>query len=381
MLRIASEILTKFITTLGAATVLAIAAVSFVQAQEGQTAISVQAVPAARRPVVETIPVTGTLTPPRQAMLSVEVAGLVNKMHVDVGDRVEAGAPLLELDRELNGIARDAALAEVEQAREALAESRRRLGEAQALVGDNYISETEVLALTSEVRIREAEFRAAQIEAERQSALLRRHQVKAPFTGAIAQRMAELGEWVEPGVALFELVDARRLRADFEVPQRVYGRISEETPLEVQFDASGARRFPARVLHKVPLSRSGARTFLLRTEITGERTPELIAGMSVSATLRLGTERTAVAVPRDAVIRYPDGRVTVWVAAQADWGAKTTVREQPVQTGLGFDGWIEIREGLSPNATVITRGNESLRDGQQVILQRAPQESRAPAPG
>ncbi|KUJ80266.1 HlyD family secretion protein [Microbulbifer flavimaris] len=346
------------------------------RAQEDQRAVTVQAVAATQRPVIETIPVNGTLTPPRQAMLSVEVPGLVNKLHVDVGDRVETGAPLLELDPELNGIAREAALAEVEQAREALADSRRRLGEAQALVGDNYISETEVLALTSEVRIREAELRAARIEAERQSALLRRHQVSAPFDGAIAQRMAELGEWVEPGVALFELVDARRLRADFEVPQRFYGRIGTETPLELQFDASGEQRFPARVLHKVPLSRSGARTFLLRTEITGERTPELIAGMSVSATLRLGTERSAVVVPRDAVMRYPDGRVTVWVAQSAAWGKTTTVREQSVTTGLGFDGLVEIKQGLEADTIVVTRGNESLRDGQQVTLEQA-----SPQPG
>ncbi|WP_237068224.1 efflux RND transporter periplasmic adaptor subunit [Microbulbifer guangxiensis] len=381
MPRTACQLLALFYRPLTAALLAVTITVPFTQAQDPGTAITVEGVAATQRPVVETIPVTGTLTPPRQAMLSVEVAGMVNKLHVDVGDRVEAGTPLLELDRELNGIARDAALAGVEQAREALAESRRRLGEAQALVGDNYISETEVLALTSQVRIREAELRAAQIEAERQSALLRRHRVKAPFTGAIAQRMAELGEWVEPGVALFELVDARRLRADFEVPQRFYGRIGEQTPLQVQFDASGTRRFPAQVLHKVPLSRSGARTFLLRTEITGERTPELIAGMSVSATLRLGTERTAVVVPRDAVIRYPDGRVTVWMAAEANWGGETPVREQPVKTGLGFDGLIEIEEGLGPGTVVVTRGNEGLRDGQRVILQRAAGQDRESTPG
>ncbi|WP_250464115.1 efflux RND transporter periplasmic adaptor subunit [Microbulbifer litoralis] len=347
-------------------------------AQENDNAaITVEAVPVSARPIVEPVPVTGTLTPPRQAALSTEVEGLVSAIHADIGHRVDKGQPLLELDPELNEIARDAALAEVERSREALADARRRLGEAQRLVGDNHIAETEVKSRASEVRIRNAELRAAEIEARRQEALLQRHRIEAPFSGAISSRAAELGEWVSPGTELFELVSADRLRADFQVPQRFYSRIDPGTPLEVRFDTGdnriqAAKTYKANVQYKVPLSTSGARTFLLRTEITGRESPELIPGMSVSATLLLGTDRRGIAVPRDAVLRYPDGRITVWVVETfSRWDEAATVREQPISTGLSFDGLIEIRSGLEAGQVVITQGNESLQEGQQVILRKA----------
>lgn len=347
-------------------------------AQESDNAaITVEAVPVSARPIVEPVPVTGTLTPPRQAALSTEVEGLVSAIHADIGHRVDKGQPLLELDPELNEIARDAALAEVERSREALADARRRLGEAQRLVGDNHIAETEVKSRASEVRIRNAELRAAEIEARRQEALLQRHRIEAPFSGAISSRAAELGEWVSPGTELFELVSADRLRADFQVPQRFYSRIDPGTPLEVRFDTGdnriqAAKTYKANVQYKVPLSTSGARTFLLRTEIAGRESPELIPGMSVSATLLLGTDRRGIAVPRDAVLRYPDGRITVWVVETfSRWDEAATVREQPISTGLSFDGLIEIRSGLEAGQVVITQGNESLQEGQQVILRKA----------
>lgn len=334
--------------------------------------ITVEAQPVATHAIIEPVPVTGTLTPLRQSLLSTEVEGLVSEVHVDVGYRVAEGQPLLELDPELNEIARDAALAAVERSREALSDSRRRLNEAQMLVGDKHIAESEVRSLSSEVRIRTAELRAAEIEAKRQVALLRRHRIKAPFAGAISLKLAEVGEWVDPGADLFELVSTGQLHADFQVPQRYYARIDAKTPLKVRFESGGERDYEAVVQKKVPLSTSGARTFLLRTEIAGGESPGLIPGMSVSATLLLDTDRRGIAIPRDALLRYPDGRVTVWLVENfSGWGQPARVRERQVTTGLSFDGLIEIPSGLEAGQLVIIRGNESLQQSQTVILKRA----------
>ncbi len=86
--------------------------------------------------------------------------------------------------------------------------------------------------------------------------------------------------------------------------------------------------------------------------------------MSVRAVLRLGTDREAEVVPRDALIRYPDGRTIVWVA-RVD-GDRYVVSERLVRTGLVFDGSVEILDGLAVGERVVIRGNEALRDGQQV---------------
>ncbi len=88
--------------------------------------------------------------------------------------------------------------------------------------------------------------------------------------------------------------------------------------------------------------------------------------MSARATLRIDTGRSAVVVPRDAVLMHPDGRKTVWVVAAED--GKPTVHEKRIQAGLEFDGLVEVREGLEAGLDIVTRGNEALRDGETVVL-------------
>ena len=88
--------------------------------------------------------------------------------------------------------------------------------------------------------------------------------------------------------------------------------------------------------------------------------------MSVRGRLRLDTGRQGVAVSRDAMLRFPDGRITVWVV---DGGGETpVVRERIVQVGLEFDGLVEITSGLVEGERVVTRGNETLQDGQAVDI-------------
>ena len=88
--------------------------------------------------------------------------------------------------------------------------------------------------------------------------------------------------------------------------------------------------------------------------------------MSASGVLRLSSGEQGIVVPRDALIRYPDGRVTVWVA-EID-GDRASVREQRVRTGIGFAGQIAISEGLAAGDLVVVRGNESLYERQAVVL-------------
>jgi multidrug efflux pump subunit AcrA (membrane-fusion protein) len=89
-------------------------------------------------------------------------------------------------------------------------------------------------------------------------------------------------------------------------------------------------------------------------------------GMSARGQLSIDTRRSGVVVPRDAILRFPDGRVTVWVIDKQ--AGQTVVREQRVRTGLEFDGVVEIKSGLSSAGSVVVRGNETLQDGQVVTI-------------
>jgi RND family efflux transporter MFP subunit len=318
------------------------------------------------RDIVQEVAVNGTVTSPRAAVLSPSVGGLIEDVAVDAGDRVEAGAVLVALDRELGELTLARFRAEAAQARTSLEDARRRLAEAVEVGPERGISESEIKSRRAAVAGAEAALQAAEAAASQQAAVVRRHEVRAPFGGVVSQRLAEVGEWVNPGDALVELVATEGLRFDFPVPQAYFSRIRPDTPVTVTLDALPDRRLQADIRAIVPVNDPRARTFLLRVTADTDGDVAVTPGMSARAGIRIDTGRRAVTVPRDALLRYPDGRKTVWVT-EADSG-ETRVREQLVDTGLEFDGVIEIRDGLESGLTVVTRGNESLQDGQSVRI-------------
>jgi RND family efflux transporter MFP subunit len=321
------------------------------------------------RPVVQVVLVSGTVTSPQSAVLSPAVGGLIERIDVDAGDRVEKGDIVVALDRELDDLDLERVKAEETQARAGLEDARRRLREAEEMGPERGIPETQIKTLRAEVARDEAAMAAATAAARQQAAVVRRHDVRAPFSGVVSERYADVGEWVSPGDGLIELVATDQLRFDFRVPQTYYTQIDKETGVELSLDALPDTTIEGRIQAIVPVKDPGARTFLVRVETAPDASLPVTPGMSARAKIRVETGREAVVVPRDALLLYPDGRRTVWVADRGQ--GETTVHEQRVQTGLEFDGFVEIRDGLDTGVTVVTRGNEALQNGQTVEVRRS----------
>ncbi len=335
-------------------------------AQPADQATRVEAVRLKEQPLIETVPLTGSVNAERQSQVSTQVEGLVHRIAADIGDRVQEGDLLLELDPELTGIDRDRARAELKSAEAELQDRQRRLSEAQNLES-GAIAASEIRTLEAQVKIQESARDAARANVARLEAELERHRVRAPYSGIVSARLVDLGEWVSPGDTLVDMVAMTPLRVHFQVPQRYYPQVDTSADMDLRFDAFPDRSLKATIHRKVPLSESGSRTFLLRVTAPEAEGIELIPGMSASGSLRLNTGQTGIAVPRDALIRYPDGRVTVWVITEPTVGEVSSVREQQVETGMSSSGWVEIRSGLQAGDVAITRGNEALQEGQQVL--------------
>jgi RND family efflux transporter MFP subunit len=257
------------------------------------------------------------------------------------------------------------AAAAVELAREELADARRRLTDAERLVKSRGIPETEVEARRSEVRADAATLRLRETELQREQERLRRYTLAAPFAGVISRKLSETGEWVDPGDQVLELVADRGLRVDFPVPQRYFPRLDAATRVVVRFDSLAAQPVMARVGEVIPVSDPSARTFLVRVYPERPDLP-LTPGMSASGTLALATGEQALVVSRDALLRHPDGRTTVWIV-DGD-GEQASVSERQVRTGLAFNGQVVVHSGLDAGQRVVVEGNEALQQGQRVAV-------------
>lgn len=320
------------------------------------------------QPVREYVHVNGTVTSPRYARLSVAVQGMVQTLAVEAGDRVAAGAALLSLDAALVRHDLAAARAAVVEAEHEARDLQRRLEEARRLVREQGIAETEVKSLEEQVAAARARVERLEAEAGREAALLARHELSAPFEGVVADKLTEVGEWVSPGTPVLDLVSLEDLRMDFRVSQEYLARIGPDTSVSVRVDGRGGDFVPGRVLARVPVAAPDARTFLLRVQ--PEAPLALFPGVSAQARLDLAAGREGLVVPRDALLRYPDGRVSVWVLDGP--GREAPVTEVVVEPGLAFGDAVEITSGLEPGQRVVIRGNEALVEGQTVTIREAP---------
>jgi RND family efflux transporter MFP subunit len=194
---------------------------------------------------------------------------------------------------------------------------------------------------------------------------LDRHFVKAPYAGVISRRMAEAGQWIVPGTSVFELVAMSGLRIDVPVPQQYYPQLRTAAKVSVEFDALPDTELPARIAALIPVSDPNVRTFTLRVLPTSEDIA-ITPGMSARVSISLQSGREGIVVSRDALVRYPDGRITVWVLEEN--GEASLVKERRIEIGNAFDGVVHVRSGLKEGERVVVRGNESLREGQTVRL-------------
>ena len=317
--------------------------------------------------VIKQVPLTGTITSARVAKVSAEVSGQVEAVKVEVGDHVESGTALVELDREIEQLTLEALRASTRQAGAELADAKRRYQDAKRLREQNSISQNQLRLLEAEVEVDGATLKQKKAEEDRQQARVERHTLQAPFGGVISERLTETGEWIEPGKPVLTLIAIDDLRIEFRVPQESYPRINSQSTIRVTLDALPDREFDGTIDTVVPVSDASSRTFLIHVRVDAGDA-RLMPGMSVHGKLNLSTGRRGVVISRDAILRYPDGRVTVWVINPDS--ELPTVYEKRVVTGEGFNGLIQIREGIKADDVIVVQGNESLQESQQVRIQR-----------
>lgn len=318
--------------------------------------------------IINRVVVSGTVVAKRASRISTDIGGLVKTVPVDIGDRVEANGILVEFDSALAEIVLDRAKAATRQAEEEVAEAQRRLKIAEELAGQSTLSRDEMENRAAQYRISLASLARLKAEQAQQQERVRRHVLRAPFPGVVALKVTEEGEWVSQGMAVLELVDVDQLVIDAAVPQRHFAELDENTQVTLQFEALPSLNVPATIDALVPVNDPNTRTFTLRLEPTSTNIM-LAPGMSAKATLDLQSGETGILLSRNAILRYPDGRTTVWVVDSPEGTA--TVSERQVTLGRAFDGNVHIMRGVSQGDVVVVRGNESLAPGDTVRITEA----------
>ncbi|MHC4698219.1 MAG: efflux RND transporter periplasmic adaptor subunit [Planctomycetota bacterium] len=207
--------------------------------------------------------------------------------------------------------------------------------------------------------VRRAEYEVAEQQAvvDRIASDLSKTVIGAPFTGYIAERVAEVGEWIPAGGTVVELIDLSSVFVRIDVPESVLPYLEEGDSARVKIDAL-KRSFVGRVRHIIRQADERARTFPVEIEIDN-RERLLASGMFARATVPAGPKGRVTAVPKDAIVER-DGIPSVATVMPGEHGGIVGMLLS-VSVGADVGDWIAITSGNVPAGTkVITRGNENI---------------------
>jgi RND family efflux transporter MFP subunit len=192
-----------------------------------------------------------------------------------------------------------------------------------------------------------------------------RHTLKAPFDGWVSAEHTEVGQWVQQGDPVAEIVELDEVDVEINVVEDFIANleISVEGPVEVP--ALPQEKFTGRVAIINPQADERAHTFPVKIRIANRsenNQPLLKAGMFARVTLP-GKQIPSILVPKDAVVLGGPSPM-VFVAATA--GGKSTVRPVPVTLGPAQGTWIAAIGPIQDGELVIVEGNERVRPGQEI---------------
>jgi HlyD family secretion protein len=215
----------------------------------------------------------------------------------------------------------------------------------------------------------EAEHRRAAATVERLEDEIRRMRIVAPISGFLVRKRVEIGGWVRAGDAVAELIALDPVYVVGPVGERHVGRLARGARARVSVDAFPGRTFAGEVAYVVPQADLQTRSFPVKVRVrNGDHL--LKSGMFARVALDIPGSRTAVHVPKDAVLRR-DGGAVVFVVEDG------VARARAVRTGQASGAAVEILDGgLASGQEVVVVGNDTLRDGARVRKVAAPR----PAP-
>jgi multidrug efflux system membrane fusion protein len=187
--------------------------------------------------------------------------------------------------------------------------------------------------------------------------------VVAPFSGAIATRFVNDGEYVNAGSDLIEVMDTKSIYFVADVPLRFVSNIRPGLLAMITFPAEQIAVPVGRVTATNPQVNSSSQNVKVR--IAFERAPDALkVGMFGTASIKIGEHHGALLVPQIAVYHNDELNNYSVLRIQGDTLALLT----QVQVGLMDSTSTEIIRGLSPGDKVVTVGNYGLPDSTLVTV-------------
>jgi membrane fusion protein (multidrug efflux system) len=304
---------------------------------------------------------SGTLEPEREAVLRAQVQGSVLQTYADQGQAVSAGTPLARIDATGIQDAYSSARAQVVAAKNQADIATHDLQRNEKLLAAGAVAERDIeqsrrVSIAAQAALQDASSRLASAEKQYRSTT-----VTSPFAGIVSERPVSAGDVVQPGTALFTVVDPSSMRLEASVPAEQLSLVRVGVPVVFTVSGYPGRQFVGHIARVNPTADPTTRQ--VRIYVTIPNAGRTLVG-GLFATGRMSSDtKTGLVVPASAV----DVRGTAPFVMRVKGGK---VEKAPVQLGLQDKSseTYEILSGIQAGDTVLLGAAQGITPGTPVRI-------------
>ena len=326
---------------------------------------------------------SGYIVARRKAVVSAKIQGRLSSLRVEEGSRVREGEIIARLENRDYLAQVERAEAAIQRAEADLGESKRQARVAESLTREQIGTRDALDGANSRVSVFEAALRQARADAEFYRAVLANTEIRAPFSGTVVKKMAEVGESVAPippGVnistasgAIVALADLDTLEVEVDVAESNVAKLGADQPAEVSAEAFPDRKYKGRLRQVIPTADRTKATVQVKVTIL-DKDKDLKPEMSARVQFTEKTEKTAETrteggspAPSQSVVTAPESAIVTRdgksVAFEIlDGRAKL----RPVEVGSKSGGVARIKSGLYGGEVLVDAPAITLKDGDAV---------------
>ena len=314
-----------------------------------------------------TLDVVGTVAAVHGVTVSADLPGTVDKIHFESGQFVQQGQILVELDTRQER----AQLASMQAAQEL---AKVQYARSQKLVTEGVISRVDYDKAIADQK--QSEANTAEIKAA-----IDRKTIRAPFSGVLGIRQANLGQYLAAGNPIVSLQSLNPIYVNFSVPQQDMPHVKIGQTVRVTADDLAGMTFTGRVNALDSVVDQATRNVQIQATLANPQ-GKLRAGMFTNVQVGVGASSTVFPLPASAISYAPFGDSVYIVSDMKGPEGQTYrgVRQQFVKVQGSRGDQVGVISGLHTGDEVVTSGVFKLRNGAAVAINNKVQPGNNPAP-
>ena len=311
------------------------------------------------------VSVSGTVVSQNDSNIAAEISGRLISLSA-IGTHVVKGDVIALIDDKKIKIALREAQANVLNSKARLRFLKSEVVRKKQLFKQKLSPESELDETTSDRDIAQGNVAVAQARLDKIKQDLTYTKLKAPFSGIVTQRIANLGEYVENGSAIIRLVEIANSEASVFVPIVAFKFLQNAEKLLVESPLGAGY---ANIKALVPVADARSHLMEVRLDMSTFDWP---IGLNFKTQVASGPSEMLLAVPRDALVLRRGG-TSVFRVNESEKG-KLTERIS-VNVGAGMGGLVAVtstdyNKSIQADDLIVIRGAERLRGGERVVIKK-----------